>query len=85
MSATATVARSIQQPAFTAGELILPLSQAVEEFAVGGKARALARLIALNVRVPDGVVITCSGLERFLEQSGLRSIIEREPAPDAIR
>jgi rifampicin phosphotransferase len=85
MSATTTANRSSQQAAVTDGHLVVPLSRAVEETAVGGKARALARLIALDVPVPDGVVVTCAGLERFLEHSGLRSLIDQEPDSDGIR
>ena len=65
--------------------LVLPLAQAVEVNAAGGKAHTLARLIALGMPVPDGVVITCAGLETFLEATGLRASIDDGLEPEAIR
>jgi phosphohistidine swiveling domain-containing protein len=76
--------------------LVLPLAHAVDINAAGGKAHTLAHLIALGVRVPDGVVIICAALDKFLEESGLRARLLRlqggndgrgddRLAPDAIR
>ena len=65
--------------------LVLSLAHAADINAVGGKARTLARLIALDVPVPDGVVITCAALDRFLEESGLRARVDDGLAPDDIR
>jgi rifampicin phosphotransferase len=65
--------------------LVLPLAHAVDINASGGKASTLARLTALGVPVPDGVVITCAGLDRFLDDSGLRARVDDGLAPDAIR
>ena len=70
--------------------LVLPLANAVDINASGGKAHTLARLIALGVPVPDGVVITCAGLDTFLEESGLRTRLlppegGSESVDDAIR
>ena len=47
--------------------LVLPLAQAVDVNAVGGKAHTLGRLIALGEPVPDGVVITCALNSKFLK------------------
>ena len=55
---------------------IRALADATEETEVGGKARNLARLIALGVPVPDGVVITCAAFERFLQLNRLRAQLE---------
>ena len=85
MSATTTAERTKQPAACPATGLVLPLAQAVDETTVGGKARSLAQLIALNVCVPDGVVITCAGLEWFLERSGLRSLVDKEADASEIR
>ncbi len=65
--------------------LVLPLEQAPEANAAGGKAQTLGRLIALDMPVPDGVVITCGGLEMFLEANGLRATIDSGLEPEAIR
>ena len=71
--------------------LVLPLADAVDINTVGGKAHTLARLIALGVPVPDGVVITCAGLDTFLEESGFRARLlppeggSHESVDDAIR
>jgi pyruvate,water dikinase len=67
--------------------LVLPLAHAVDRNDVGGKAHNLARLIALEVPVPDGVVITCAGFSTFLEESGLRAYgtVDDGLAADSIR
>ena len=65
--------------------LVLPLEQAPEANAAGGKAQTLGRLIALDMPVPDGVVITCGGLEMFLEANGLRATVDSGLEPEAIR
>jgi len=54
---------------------ICRLSEATDARLVGGKARNLARLIALGMPVPDGFVLTCPAFERFLDASGLRDRI----------
>jgi pyruvate,water dikinase len=65
--------------------LVLPLAHAAGVNAVGGKAAALSRLIRLGVPVPDGVVITRSGFEMFLAESGLRGRIDEGLEPEEIR
>ena len=65
--------------------LVLPLAQARDVSATGGKAHTLGRLIALNVPVPDGVVVTCAGLDMFLETTGLRAGVAGGFEPEAIR
>jgi phosphohistidine swiveling domain-containing protein len=52
------------------------LKTATDEHLVGGKARNLARLIALGVPVPDGLVLTGVAFERFLDSNGLGKQIE---------
>ena len=65
--------------------LVLPLAQALEANASGGKAHTLGRLIALDMPVPNGVVITCDGLEMLLEENGLRATVDSGLDPESIR
>lgn len=59
-----------------ASRLACPLAEARDPSLAGGKARNLARLIALAVPVPTGVVLTVDAFERFLDDTGLRARIE---------
>ena len=52
---------------------------AVDERTAGGKASTLARLIALDVPVPEGVVLTCQAFEAFLGSASSRTRIEASP------
>jgi rifampicin phosphotransferase len=65
--------------------LVLPLARALTANEAGGKAHTLGRLIALNMPVPDGVVVTCAGLDLFLEATGLRARVDSGLEPEAIR
>ena len=60
-----------------ASPLVVPLHDARDEQIAGGKAAMLARLIALEVPVPDGMVLTCQAFDQFLQASGLEALIER--------
>ena len=51
--------------------LVLPLRDACHEPSVGGKARNLARLMALDAPVPDGVVLTRHAFDMFAGADGL--------------
>jgi rifampicin phosphotransferase len=58
---------------------ILPLRDAVNQSATGGKAANLARLIALGAPVPDGFVLTNSALQHFVaEQEALPPHVDIE-------
>src|SRR5258706_13305984 len=52
------------------------IGEAADERLVGGKARNLARLIALGMPVPNGVVLTSAAFERFLDANALRDRID---------
>lgn len=56
---------------------ILPLRDAHDALACGGKAAQLARMQALGLRVPDGFVITTVEFQRFLERAGIRVALDR--------
>jgi pyruvate,water dikinase len=56
--------------------LVEPLAQATAHDEVGGKAHALAQLLALGMPVPDGFVLTRTAFERFLDQGGRRRRID---------
>ncbi|MBK5297960.1 MAG: hypothetical protein JJE40_12450 [Vicinamibacteria bacterium] len=56
--------------------LVLPLRQACHESEVGGKARNLSRLMALDAPVPDGVVLTRHALDALLGVEGLGSRLD---------
>ena len=60
--------------------LLVDLRDAGDERRAGGKAAALARLMALGVSVPAGVVLTCEAFETFLGYSALAEAIDRELA-----
>ncbi len=51
----------------TPSNLVCRLADATDERLVGGKARNLARLVALGVPVPDGVVLTSAAFNHFLD------------------
>jgi rifampicin phosphotransferase len=51
--------------------LVLPLRDACHEPSVGGKAGNLARLMALDAPVPDGVVLTRHAFDLFASADGL--------------
>ena len=63
-----------------ASPFVLPLREADDEQRAGGKAAMLARLLALGVPVPDGVVLTCQAFDAFLRASGLTAPIEQRLA-----
>ncbi|HEU5217510.1 MAG TPA: PEP/pyruvate-binding domain-containing protein, partial [Gemmatimonadales bacterium] len=50
---------------------ILPLAEAVEPARAGGKAHALARMLALGVPVPEGFILTDDAFQAFLARDGL--------------
>ena len=50
---------------------VLPLVEALEPAQVGGKACSLARMLACEVPVPEGVVLTNAAFQAFLAQDGL--------------
>ncbi|HVE84002.1 MAG TPA: PEP/pyruvate-binding domain-containing protein, partial [Myxococcales bacterium] len=50
---------------------LLPLTQAVEPARAGGKAHALARMLALGMPVPEGFVLTNDAFQAFLARDGL--------------
>lgn len=52
------------------------LADATDERLVGGKARTLARLIALGLPVPDGFVLTDVAFNAFLESTVMRDRID---------
>ena len=53
------------------------IREAADESLVGGKARNLARLMALGMPVPDGLVLTTVAFDRFLETNALRNRIDQ--------
>jgi phosphohistidine swiveling domain-containing protein len=57
--------------------LAIALAEATNEQEVGGKARNLARLIALGAPVPAGVVLTRAAFDRFVADNGLTDRLER--------
>jgi hypothetical protein len=57
--------------------LAIALAEATDEREVGGKARNLARLIALDVPVPAGMVLTRTAFDAFVEHNGLTDRLER--------
>ncbi|MGH9148047.1 MAG: PEP/pyruvate-binding domain-containing protein, partial [Vicinamibacterales bacterium] len=60
----------------TTSNLVCRLVDATDERVVGGKARNLARLVALGVRVPDGVVLTSAAFNQFLDFNAIRDRID---------
>jgi rifampicin phosphotransferase len=52
------------------------IREAADERLVGGKARNLARLVALGMPVPEGFVLTSEVFDRFLEANALRDRID---------
>ncbi len=52
------------------------IREAADERLVGGKARNLARLAALGIPVPDGLVLTSVAFDRFLDANALRDRID---------
>ena len=60
----------------TPSNLVCRLADATDERLVGGKARNLARLVALGVPVPDGVVLTSAAFNRFLDSNAVRERID---------
>jgi pyruvate,water dikinase len=60
----------------TPSNLVRRLADVTDERLVGGKARNLARLVALGVRVPDGVVLTSAAFNRFLDSNAMRDRID---------
>jgi rifampicin phosphotransferase len=60
--------------------LLLPLADAGDAHTTGGKASTLARMCALRIPVPDGVVLTTRAFEAFLATPGLHHAIEAELA-----
>ena len=77
MSAVAS-ASSIERELDVNSPLLLPLADACDARVAGGKASTLARLCALRVPVPDGVVLTTRAFEAFVSSSGLRQAIDAE-------
>ena len=57
--------------------LAIALAEATDEREVGGKARNLARLIALGVPVPAGMVLTRTAFDAFADDNGLTDRLER--------
>jgi pyruvate,water dikinase len=60
--------------------LVIPLTKAASlgnEW-IGGKAAGLSGLIAAGYRVPDGFCITIQAYRRFVEDGGLKNIIDME-------
>jgi len=57
--------------------LAIALAEATDEREVGGKARNLARLIALGAPVPAGMVVTRTAFDAFVEHNGLTDRLER--------
>src|SRR5206468_11475780 len=57
--------------------LAVALALATDEREVGGKARNLARLIALGVPVPAGMVLTRTAFDAFIDGSGLTDRLGR--------
>ncbi len=60
----------------TPSNLVCRLADGTDERLVGGKARNLARLVALGIRVPDGVVLTSAAFNRFLDSNAMRDRID---------
>src|SRR5512134_2631535 len=60
----------------TPSNLVRRLADVTDERLVGGNARNLARLVALGVRVPDGVVLTSAAFNRFLDSNAMRDRID---------
>jgi pyruvate,water dikinase len=56
--------------------LICRLAEATDERLVGGKARNLAQLIARDVPVPEGFVLTTAAFNQFLERNDLLDRID---------
>jgi len=71
--------------------LTIALADASDEAQAGGKARNLARLIALGAPVPPGMVLTGAGFDAFIADNRLAHRLERltralDPAePDRLR
>jgi phosphohistidine swiveling domain-containing protein len=57
--------------------LAIALAEAINEAEVGGKARNLARLIALGAPVPTGAVLTRGAFDVFVDDNGLTARLER--------
>jgi phosphohistidine swiveling domain-containing protein len=57
--------------------LAIALAEATNEPEVGGKARNLARLIALGAPVPAGAVLTRGAFDAFVDDNGLTDRLER--------
>ena len=60
----------------THSDLMCRLADATVERLVGGKARNLARLMALGVPVPDGIVLTGAAFSQFLDSNVVRDRID---------
>lgn len=55
---------------------VCPLALADEQPGCGGKARNLARMLRLGLTVPAGLVVANSAFQEFLDQQGLRPLID---------
>lgn len=58
--------------------LLVPLVDAVDERSAGGKASSLARLIAMGMPVPDGVVLTCEAFHIWLDNPAVSSFVDAQ-------